>query len=47
MDEKKYTFIVVEKIVNEGLGFAVNDRLQKASSGFIKMLNNELVIMKK
>lgn len=47
MDEKKYTFLVVEKIVNEGLGFAVNDRLQKASSGFIKMLNNELVIVKK
>jgi L-threonylcarbamoyladenylate synthase len=47
MDEKKYTFLIVEKIVNEGLGFAVNDRLQKASSGFIKMLNDELVIMKK
>jgi L-threonylcarbamoyladenylate synthase len=46
-DESKYDFIAVQKVSPEGLGIAINDRLEKASKGKIKLKNGELKIIKK
>jgi L-threonylcarbamoyladenylate synthase len=40
-DEKKYDFITIQKVENTGLGIAINDRIDKASSGKIEMLNGK------
>jgi L-threonylcarbamoyladenylate synthase len=37
-DEKKYDFITIQKVENTGLGIAINDRIEKASSGNIESL---------
>lgn len=36
-DEKKYDFITIQKVENTGLGIAINDRIEKASSGTIEL----------
>lgn len=46
-DESKYDFIAAEKVSSEGLGIAINDRLEKASIGKIILVNGELKIIKK
>lgn len=46
-DESKYNFIAAQKVLSEGLGIAINDRLEKASKGKIKLKNGELKIIKK
>lgn len=40
-DEKKYDFITIQKVDNTGLGIAINDRIEKASSGKIEMINGK------
>jgi len=47
LDEKKYDFIVTKKILNSGIGYAVNDRLEKASYGKITFDKNKLIFHKK
>jgi L-threonylcarbamoyladenylate synthase len=47
LDEKKYNFIVTKKTDNEGLGYAINDRLEKASHGKIRFSDNKPIITKK
>jgi len=46
-DEKKYDFITIQKVENTGLGIAINDRIEKASTGtidtFIGKSNSYLV----
>lgn len=46
-DEKKYDFITIQKVENSGLGIAINDRIEKASTGtidtFIGKSNSYLV----
>ncbi len=46
-DEKKYKYLVVSKVPNSGIGTAINDRLTKASTGCIRILNNELSFIRK
>jgi len=46
-DEKKYEYIVVSKVKNFGIGTAINDRLTKASAGFVRIQNNELIFIGK
>jgi len=46
-DESNYDFIAAQKVSPEGLGIAINDRLEKASKGKIKLKNGELKIIKK
>jgi len=45
LDEMNLDMIVYERIVNEGLGMAINERLDKASSGFIRIINDQLSII--
>lgn len=40
-DEKKYDFITIQKVENTGLGIAINDRIEKASSGRIDMIKEK------
>jgi L-threonylcarbamoyladenylate synthase len=40
-DEKKYDFITIQKVENTGLGIAINDRIDKASSGNIEMISGK------
>lgn len=40
-DEKKYDFITIQKVENTGLGIAINDRIEKASSGNIEMISGK------
>jgi L-threonylcarbamoyladenylate synthase len=47
LDEKKYDFIIAKKTLNTGIGYAVNDRLEKASYGKIFFENNKLIFSKK
>jgi len=46
-DESNYDFIAAQKVSPEGFGIAINDRLEKASKGKIKLKNGELKIIKK
>ena len=46
-DESSYELIVAQKVSHEGLGIAINDRLEKASKGKIKLKNGKLKIIKK
>ncbi len=46
-DESNYDFIAAKKVSSEGLGIAINDRLEKASKGTIKLINAEIKIIKK
>lgn len=47
LDEKKYDFIITKKTLNSGIGYAVNDRLEKASYGKITFDKNKLIFHKK
>ena len=38
-DEMKYDFITIQKVENTGLGIAINDRIEKASTGTIDTKN--------
>jgi L-threonylcarbamoyladenylate synthase len=40
-DEMKYDFITIQKVENTGLGIAINDRIEKASSGSIEMIKDK------
>ncbi|MCX6164865.1 MAG: L-threonylcarbamoyladenylate synthase [Ignavibacteriae bacterium] len=40
-DEKKYDFITIQKVENTGLGIAINDRIEKASSGNIETISGK------
>lgn len=40
-DEKKCDFITIQKVENTGLGIAINDRIEKASSGSIEMISGK------
>jgi L-threonylcarbamoyladenylate synthase len=40
-DEKKYDFITIQKVENTGLGIAINDRIEKASTGNIEMISSK------
>ena len=40
-DEKKYDFITIQKVENTGLGIAINDRIEKASTGSIEMVTGK------
>ena len=40
-DEKKYDFITIQKVENTGLGIAINDRIEKASSGKIELTKDK------
>lgn len=40
-DEKKYDFITIQKVENTGLGIAINDRIEKASTGNIEMVTGK------
>jgi|WetSurMetagenome_2_1015567.scaffolds.fasta_scaffold20366_2 L-threonylcarbamoyladenylate synthase len=40
-DEKKYDFITIQKVENTGLGIAINDRIEKASTGNIEMFSGK------
>lgn len=40
-DEKKCDFITIQKVENNGLGIAINDRIEKASSGSIETYNGK------
>lgn len=46
LDDGGYDFIVYEKVSDEGLGAAINDRLKKASSGNLSIINDQLLILK-
>ncbi len=39
LDEKNFDFIVCKKVKDEGLGIAINDRLERASLGHLKLFN--------
>lgn len=41
-DEKGFDYLVIEKVKNKGLGVAINDRLEKASKGKVKMAKWEI-----
>jgi L-threonylcarbamoyladenylate synthase len=40
-DEKKYDFITIQKVENTGLGIAINDRIEKASTGKLEMISDK------
>jgi hypothetical protein len=40
-DEKKYDFITIQKVENTGLGIAINDRIEKASTGTVETFNGK------
>ncbi len=41
-DEKKVDFITIQKVENTGLGIAINDRIEKASSGSIELVSDKI-----
>ncbi|HMQ69276.1 MAG TPA: L-threonylcarbamoyladenylate synthase [Ignavibacteria bacterium] len=43
LDKKKYDLIIAKKVINEGIGIAINDRLDRASSGSLKDVNFKLL----
>ncbi|MGB9696261.1 MAG: L-threonylcarbamoyladenylate synthase [Ignavibacteria bacterium] len=47
LDRRGYKFIVSELVQNRGIGEAINDRLLRASSGFIKVSKGKLTFVKK
>jgi len=47
LDEKHFDFIISKKTIDEGIGYAINDRLEKASHGKIRFTNNKPIITKK
>jgi L-threonylcarbamoyladenylate synthase len=42
LDEEQNKYIIAKKIENKGLGLAINDRLEKASSGYVNIANGKL-----
>ena len=46
-DEKKFDFIAIEKVINTGLGIAINDRIEKASAGKIVFKKGKAYFIKK
>jgi len=44
LDEMNFDMIVCEGVEDEGLGMAINERLEKASSGFAQSINCQLSI---
>ncbi|MBK7159538.1 MAG: threonylcarbamoyl-AMP synthase [Ignavibacteria bacterium] len=44
LDEMKFEMIIAEKTDGEGIGAAINDRLERASSGKIKIINSKIRI---
>jgi L-threonylcarbamoyladenylate synthase len=47
LDKMKYDFIITKKVSDEGIGIAINDRLERASSGGLKDINSILISRKK
>lgn len=47
LDKEGYKFIVSELVQNRGIGEAINDRLRRASSGFIEINRGKLTFVKK
>ena len=43
LDKMKYDVIIAEKVIDKGLGTAINDRLERASSGGLKDINSVLL----
>lgn len=41
-DERKVDFITIQKVENTGLGIAINDRIEKASSGSIELISGKV-----
>lgn len=46
-DEKGKEFIVISKVTDSGIGIAVNDRIDKASSGTVSAVNGKIVFNRK
>lgn len=44
LDEMKFEMIITEKTDGEGIGAAINDRLERASSGKIRVINGKIKI---
>lgn len=47
LDEKKFAYIVSSKVKDKGIGVAINDRLQKAATGRVKMGKWEIRFIEK
>jgi hypothetical protein len=47
LDKMKYDFIITKKVSDEGIGIAIKDRLERASSGGLKDINSILISRKK
>jgi L-threonylcarbamoyladenylate synthase len=47
LDEGGYDYILTSKVKDEGLGIAINDRLEKAARGYASIENGELKITAK
>jgi len=47
LDEMNFDMIVCEKTEDKGIGIAINERLEKASNGFIRIINYQLSIVNK
>lgn len=47
LDEKHYSYIIAAKVNNEGIGRAINDRLERASSGYITLHKSRIKIIPK
>lgn len=47
LDEKGYSYIVARKVADEGLGIAINDRLEKASSGKLSLHKERIKLLPK
>lgn len=47
IDDKKYDYAVVQKVENTGIGIAINDRIEKASKGYIKIVNGKFKFIDK
>ena len=45
LDEMKLEMIITEKTDGEGIGAAINDRLERASSGKICVINGKIKII--
>lgn len=46
-DEGNFDYIVAKEVDNAGLGFAINDRLHKASQGYAEFINGKIIFKKK
>lgn len=47
LDEEKHEFIICMKVEDKGLGAAINERLEKASSGEINFKDGKIIIVNK